>query len=216
VDRLIAGKRAVAVADLLVAPAAIADLSASVLNAVREHHRDQPLSDGLPREEARERIFARAAPAVFDVVLAQLVAGRTLVARDRLALEGHHVSLTPEEARAHGALERVFRDAKLAPPDGAAAASAAGVDPAVADRVFKLLLRERKLVKLDTLLFHADALDGLKSDVRSMKASGGQARVDVAAFKDRYGVSRKYAIPLLEYLDRERVTRRVGDVRVVL
>jgi selenocysteine-specific elongation factor len=40
--------------------------------------------------------------------------------------------------------------------------------------------------------------------------------VDVAEFKNRFGVSRKYAIPLLEYLDRERVTRRVGDVRVVL
>ena len=47
-------------------------------------------------------------------------------------------------------------------------------------------------------------------------APGGRATVDVAAFKDRYGVSRKYAIPLLEYLDRERVTRRTGDVRLVL
>jgi selenocysteine-specific elongation factor len=45
---------------------------------------------------------------------------------------------------------------------------------------------------------------------------GTAAKVDVAAFKERYGVSRKYAIPLLEWLDRERVTRRTGDARVVL
>jgi selenocysteine-specific elongation factor len=63
------------------------------------------------------------------------------------------------------------------------------------------------------LLFHADALMQLKADVRALKAN---ARVDVPAFKERYAITRKYAIPLLEYLDRERVTRRVGDARVVL
>ena len=69
-------------------------------------------------------------------------------------------------------------------------------------------------MKLDTLLFHADALTRLKEDVRGLK--GRDARVDVSAFKERYGITRKFAIPLLEYLDRERVTRRVGDSRVVL
>jgi selenocysteine-specific elongation factor len=81
----------------------------------------------------------------------------------------------------------------------------------------KLLVRRKTLVRLDTLLFHGEALAALKAEVRGLKASGGRdARVDVAAFKARYGISRKYAIPLLEYLDRERVTRRVGDARVVL
>jgi selenocysteine-specific elongation factor len=215
-QRLVALGRAVAVGELLVAPAVIAALSSALLDAVREHHRTQPLSEGLPREEARERIFVRASPAVFDHVLAELVANRKLVARERLALEGHNVSLTPEEARAYRSLEDVFRNAGLAPPDAAAAAASAGIPPAVADRVVKLLLREKKLVKVDTLLFHAAALDTLKSDVRALRTSGGQARVDVTAFKDRYGISRKYAIPLLEYLDRERVTKRVGDARVVL
>ena len=215
VHRLIAAGRATGVDDLLVAPAVLADLSAKLLEAVREHHRAQPLSDGLPREEARERIFARASPPVFDYVLADLVARRLLVARDRLALEGHHVSLTPEETKAYDALDVVFREAKLSPPDGAGAAAAAGIAAGVAERMLKLLLRQRRLVKIDTLLFHAEALETLKADVRQLKA-GGRRRVDVAAFKDRFGISRKYAIPLLEYLDRERVTRRVGDAREVL
>jgi selenocysteine-specific elongation factor len=71
-------------------------------------------------------------------------------------------------------------------------------------------------VKVDTLVFHAAALEALKQDVRALKARGSDARVDVTAFKEKYGITRKYAIPLLEFLDRERITRRVGDSRVVL
>ena len=68
-------------------------------------------------------------------------------------------------------------------------------------------------------MFHQDALVRLKEETRALKAAtaaGGRATVDVASFKTRYGVSRKFAIPLLEYLDRERITRRAGDERIVL
>jgi selenocysteine-specific elongation factor len=211
--RLIAAGRAVAVGDLLVSPAVIGDLAARLLDALRAHHGSQPLSDGLPREEARERLFGRAAPAVFEFVLAELTREGRIVARDRLALAGHQVSLTPEESQAHAAIERLFRDANLAPPDASTIAAAARVPVAVADRMTALLVRQKKLVKLDTLLFHADALAQLKTEVRGL---AGKARIDVPGFKERYGITRKFAIPLLEYLDRERVTRRVGDSRIVL
>ena len=83
--------------------------------------------------------------------------------------------------------------------------------------MLKLLLRQKVLVRIDVLVFHDEALRRLKDDVAGLKASpGAVARIDVAAFKERFGVSRKFAIPLLEYLDRERVTRRMGDTRVVL
>jgi selenocysteine-specific elongation factor len=65
------------------------------------------------------------------------------------------------------------------------------------------------------MLFHTEALERLKREVRALKA-GGEAMVDIGTFKDRYGVSRKYAIPLLEYLDRERVTRRTPAGRLIL
>jgi selenocysteine-specific elongation factor len=103
----------------------------------------------------------------------------------------------------------------LSPPDIATAASTAGIATSVADRVSKLLVRQKTLVKVDTLLFHVQSLDRLKQEVKALKGQGA-AKVDVAGFKERYGVSRKYAIPLLEWLDRERVTRRVGDARVIL
>ena len=86
----------------------------------------------------------------------------------------------------------------------------------MADRISKLLVRQKTLVKVEALLFHADALDRLKQEVRALKGPGAPPTVDVAGFKARYGISRKYAIPLLEWLDRERVTRRAGDARVIL
>jgi len=190
-------------------------LEDQVLAAVAEHHRSNPMSEGLPREEARERIFGLAAPALFDEVLHRLEQTGRLAGRDRLAQPGRGVSLTPEEARAQEALDRVFRDAGFAPPDVAAAAASAGVAVSVAERVSKLLLRQKTLVKVDTLLFHAQSLEKLKQDVKALKKQGS-AKVDVAGFKERYGISRKYAIPLLEWLDRERITRRVGDARVIL
>jgi selenocysteine-specific elongation factor len=73
-----------------------------------------------------------------------------------------------------------------------------------------LLTRQKQLVRLETLFYHPETLERLKADVRTLPS------LDVAVFKTRYGVTRKFAIPLLEYLDRERVTRRVGDKRIVL
>jgi selenocysteine-specific elongation factor len=216
-ERLTSSGQATAVGDLLVATAVLETLSNQVIAALEAHHRAQPLSGGLPREEARERLFGRAAAAVFDHVLAALVTSRQIVARDRLALAAHQLSLTPEEASASDALARVYLEAGLAPPDLASAASVARVSSDLADRVTRLLLRQKTLVKVDVLLFHAEVLTKLKAEVRALKQAGGAtARVDVAAFKERYGISRKFAIPLLEYLDRERVTRRVGDARMVL
>ncbi len=215
-ERLIRAGRATAAGDLLVSPGTLDELGRRLVAAIEAHHAAEPLSEGLPREEARERLFGRAAPAVFDRVLEDLTAAGKIVARDRLSRAGRQVSLSPEESRAQAALEQVYRDAGLAPPDPVAAAAAAGVDARIADRILKLLVRQKTLVKVDTLLFHADALARVKSDVRALKTAGSAPRVDVGAFKERYGISRKFAIPLLEYLDRERVTRRVGEGRVVL
>jgi selenocysteine-specific elongation factor len=90
--------------------------------------------------------------------------------------------------------------------------------PAQVSNIVASLVRQKALVRVEGLVFHEAALARLKAEVTALKqASGGTAvRLDVAAFKERYGMTRKYAIPLLEYLDRERVTRRVGDSRVVI
>jgi selenocysteine-specific elongation factor len=217
VQALIDRAAAVRVGQLLVARPIVERLQASIVAALTEHHRSQPLSEGLAREEARVRLFGRGHPAVFEQVLADLIAARLVVGRDRLALATHHVELSPDAERVRPTIERAFRDAGLAPPDVASIASSSGASPSVVDQVVKLLQRQKVLVKIETLVFHEETLRRLKQDVAAMKASAGaNARIDVQAFKERFGVTRKFAIPLLEYLDRERVTRRVGDARLIL
>jgi selenocysteine-specific elongation factor len=207
---------AVQVGDVLVARPLLERVRRAIVDGLTAHHRSQPLSEGLSREEARVRLFGRGHPAVFDRVLEELIVARLVVGRDRLALASHHVEWSPDAARAREIIEQTFRDAGLAPPDPASLASAIGA-PGVVDQVVKLLLRQKVLVKVDTIVFHDETLRRLKQEVGAMKASvGPDARIDVRAFKERFGVTRKFAIPLLEYLDRERVTRRVGDARLIL
>jgi selenocysteine-specific elongation factor len=89
------------------------------------------------------------------------------------------------------------------------------VDKARAQKLVTLLLRDRVLVKLtDDLVFHQSALNDLRQLIAAQKAK--TPKIDVPTFKDLIGVTRKYAIPLLEYLDQQRVTRRVGDERIII
>ena len=173
----------------------------------------------MPREELRDQLFARGHAAVFDRALADLSAARppAIFVKERVALATHRVELTLEEERARAAIDRAYRDGGLTPPDAAAVAAASGATAPAVDRVLKLLQRRKTLVKVETLLFHEEALTRLKAEMTALKtAEGAAARIDVARFKERFGVTRKFAIPLLEYLDRERVTRRVGESRVLL
>jgi selenocysteine-specific elongation factor len=216
VRRLAGANELAVVGEFLVARAALDAAASRLLDALKAHHAAQPMSEGLHREEARARLMPHAPAAVFDAVVAPLAASGRVIARDRLALAGHAVSLSTEETRVRDALARLYKEGGLAPPDAAAAQAAARADAATVDRITALLVRQRTLVKVDTLVFHAETLESLKAEIRALKTAGGAARIDVASFKERYGISRKFAIPLLEYLDRERVTRRVGESRVLV
>jgi selenocysteine-specific elongation factor len=212
-----AARRVVNAGGVLVAPEVLTRLTDSIVTTLAEHHRAEPLSGGVPREELRGQLFPHGREPVFDRALTDLAAAGRITIRDRVALAAHRVVLSSEEAAARDAIERAFRDSGLKPPDAARVAEGIGAAPGVVDRVLKLLQRQKVLVRVDTLLFHDEALKGLKREVIALKGAGGApARIDVATFKERFGVSRKFAIPLLEYLDRERITRRAGDTRVVL
>ena len=208
----------VSAGDRLVAVRHLKAASDQLLALVAASHRANPMSDGLSREEAREKIFAKVAASIFEKVLDQLKTTKALVGSERLALPTHRPTVAGADDRVRTAIVDAFRTAGLKPPDLAALETAAKAPAAVIEKVMALLLREKVLTRVDTIVFHADALQQLKSEVSALKGSapGGRATLDVAAFKDRYGISRKYAIPLLEFLDRERITRRTGDVRLVL
>jgi selenocysteine-specific elongation factor len=202
--------------NVLVETAVLVRLEQHILETLSHHHSTDPQSGGVPREELRARTFRRGHEGVFNQALARLAEGGQLLVRERIALATHRPSPTDEDTHAREAIEAAVRGRGLAPDDLNAVAAALGIRSDVADRVARLLQRQQALVRIGTLWFHADVLRQLKSDIAAMKRPGIETRIDVAAFKERYGLTRKFAIPLLEYLDRERVTRRSGDSRIVL
>jgi selenocysteine-specific elongation factor len=216
-NQLLAGGRAIQAGELLAGSAALNEARRAAIAALEAHHRQQPTSEGMPREELRTRVFPRSSPAVFERVLEELVRAGVIAGRDRLRLATHRVALSPADQRACDAVERALREAGLRPPDVTALAQAAGVSPAALAPLLQLLQRQRRVIKVEDLVFHPEALESLKAAVSAMKEGArGNATIDVATFKERFSVTRKFAIPLLEYLDRERVTRRVGEKRMIL
>ncbi len=211
------GGTLVVVGERLAASAPVEAACEALLAAVGAYHEGHPLEPGLPREEARERLAKQAGPALFEHVVGALAAEGRLSGGRHLALSTHRIVLTDDEGRVKDRLAELFRRAGLAPPDAAAWARQEGVDGEVADRMLKLLVRDGTVERLDTLVFHRAVLDRLREDVTGLKTGAGDpVRIDVAWFKQRFGITRKFAIPLLEYLDRVRVTRRVGQSRIVL
>ena len=214
----LAASGCVLVHDRLVNAKHLTSAQEGLLKLVASAHKANPMSEGLPREEARGKGFSRVAPAIFERVVDDLKSARQLVGAERLALPTHKATVAGADDQVRLAIIDAFRAGGLKPPDAASVEATVKAPRAVVEKVTTLLLREKVLVKLDTIVFHTDVLRALKEEIAGLKGSapGGRATVDVAAFKDRYGVSRKFAIPLLEYLDRERVTRRTGDVRLVI
>src|SRR4051812_42685601 len=141
--------------DVLVAESVYRRLKQAVVQTLTAHHKSHPLSGGVPREELRAQLFNRGAAAVFDRVLDDLAAGSSpaIFVKDRVALTTHRVELTGDEERARAALDHAYREAGLKPLDQTAMAAAIGTPPALVDRMLKLMLRQKTLVKLDALLF---------------------------------------------------------------
>jgi len=188
---------------------------ADKLEALHEHlklfHRQNPLLAGASKEELRSKFLAGAPPSLMDALLAR---SKTLtVDAETIRLSSHKVALKQDEADATAKIENAFRSGGLATPAVPEVLAKSGVDPARARTLLQLMLRDKRLVRVsDDLVFHASAMESL----RSLLAKKKGAHFAVPEFKDWTGISRKYAIPLLEYLDRERITRRDGDARVVL
>jgi selenocysteine-specific elongation factor len=153
---------------------------------------------------------------VFAFLLTQLSARKKIEVQGELVrLAGRGITMSAEEEKARKTIENAFSSAGLKVPALKEVLAGLPVDRARSQKIVTLLLREGTLVKVsDDLVFHRSALEGLRHRIVAQKSSF--PKMDVAHFKDLTGVSRKYAIPLLEYLDRERVTRRVGDVREIL
>ncbi|HEX9764782.1 MAG TPA: SelB C-terminal domain-containing protein, partial [Candidatus Acidoferrales bacterium] len=219
VETLVAARklRRISVAPLLVAdPTRWSELRAASLAAVDAFHKKEPLLPGLSKEELRERVFAHA-QALFEPLVAELVEKKELeLAGDIVRRPGRAVTLTREEEEARRIIEQAFAKAGLTVPAVKDVLTKTAVEPKHAQKIVNILVREGVLVKVtEDLLFHRTALERLNELLRDYRQKKGE-RIAVPAFKELTGVTRKYAIPLLEHLDRQRMTRRVGDERLIL
>jgi selenocysteine-specific elongation factor len=195
---------------------ALASLRDASVAAVKAFHKRDPLAPGLPMEELRSALFAQVPAEVFRVVTGVLVEGERIERdRDVFRLAGRGTGLTAEDEAVKKKLEQAVRGAGFEAATLADVAARAGIAEARARKFYDLLAREGRLIRLGDLLFHREILDDLKARLRARKAV--DPALDVAAFRELTGgLSRKFTIPLLEWLDRERVTRRVGDRREIL
>jgi len=182
--------------------------SAAIL---RQFHQQNPLLAGMPKADLRSQVLPESPPFLLDALLARssgIVLGGELV---RLA--SHSLVLKDDEQRALTSIERAFESAGLVVPSPAEVLAGSGVEAGRARSLLQLLLREKRLIRVsEDLVFHASALARL----RGLLAAHRGERFSVAEFKMWTGVSRKYAIPLLEHLDREHLTRREDNYRLVV
>ncbi len=200
---------------------------AALRGAIEAHlekfHSANPLMTGIGREELRSRLAVRSGrdlvrPSILLVsaVLQELSAqGKAIAEGEIVRLAGRGIQLTPEEAAAKEQIWKAFEKAGLLVPSAKDVLAGLRVDRARAEKLLRILLKDGTLVKVtDDLIFHASTLARLRDIVARRKTEN--QRIDVSVFKNLTGLTRKYAIPLLEYLDRERVTRREGDERIIL
>jgi selenocysteine-specific elongation factor len=196
--------------------AARGELTRRVLGALDAFHRKEPLQEGIPKEELRARLFARSHADVFRCFLAELAEqGLVRIDRDRIALATHTIALSPPEAALLERIESAFALAGTNPPDLKEVAAQLKSDVRQVEKLLHLLLNLGRIVRIqDGKLFHRRALEDLKKRLWRQRASNPV--IEIGAFKDLSGTSRKNAIPLLEHLDTMRITRREGNRRVIL
>ncbi len=203
----------VRVGDVLIQASAIRGVLQRMVETVSRFQQQNPLVAGMATETLRKSFGA--SDRVFDFALGSLLeAGKLQSAGDLVHLPGRGVVMKNDEAESRKMIEHAFASAGLKVPALKQVLAGLKIDRARGQKIVTLLLREKILIKVsDDLVFHQAALAVLRKDLAAYKLRS--PKIDVAGFKDLTGVSRKYAIPLLEYLDRERVTRREGDQRVI-
>jgi len=188
-----------------------------VSEKVEKFQKENPLLPGISREDLRASLGKRVRPETFRAALEDLIALKKLDAPGELVkTAGSKITLQPEEAKAKDQIEAAFSAAGLAVPSVKEVLAKLAIEAKRSEKLLQILLRERNLVRVSPeLIFHREALAQMKERLAGYKKSKGE-RISVPVFKELTGITRKYAIPLLEYLDRERVTRRTGDERVIL
>ena len=215
-------KKIVGLGPWFVPVAAFEGLINSAEAEVAAFHNKEPLARGMPRELLRERGFSFLPVDVFDGVFSAGAARGTLVAdKETVRLASHRAELSPDENTVNDRILSTYIDAGLEVKklDEVLADATAGTKLTIvqARKFLHRFIDTGKIVKVtDDLYFSRQMIDELRRKIKEFADTTPDRLIDVPKFKEIAGVSRKYAIPLLEYFDREHVTARAGDKRIIL
>ncbi len=198
------------------------NLKTKTLAEIENHHKREPLSKGIMRETLREKLFSHLPLEIFKTTLSSLEKdGKISADKDVVAAKSHNQELSGDEKLIKERLETIYKNAKLEVSnlENALLESISNTKfkKEHARKVFQLLLNSGEIIKItEEFYFSNEAVKELVEKVKVFASTTPDRLIDMAKFKDIAGISRKYAIPLLEYFDREKITRRAGDKRLVL
>jgi selenocysteine-specific elongation factor len=187
----------------------------TIVEEGRRYQERHALRWGPTREEIRAWLRGEASAAIVGEIVEELArAGEVQLRGERVRTGGGEIAFEGKAAAERARIERVYKEAQCAPPGTAEVVAQAG-DRALASDVVNALLDLEVLVKVTPeMLVHREAMETLRAALRKIAARDGV--ISLAALRDETGLSRKFSVPLLEHLDARRVTRREGDVRVLL
>jgi selenocysteine-specific elongation factor len=184
-----------------------------IVKTTGQYHKDFPLKVGLFKEELRSRTTGANNQKLFNYVVNQLTQEGTIVQeKEVVRLKEHRVTLAEDQVKARAKLEATYLQSGLQPPYFKELKEKFPVG--IGFDVLEVLLKEGVLVKIkEDLCFHHSAIQGLEQRLVEFLKKNGE--ITTPQFKDLTNVSRKFAIPLIEYFDRTQLTVRVGDSRVL-
>jgi selenocysteine-specific elongation factor len=189
------------------------ELKIQIIRLIKDFHKREALQAGINREEVREKLGFT--PEIFKLVLERLAAENLVVSqKDLLRLASHQISLSGEDEKIKNQMETKFKEVAFQARTYEEVAKEFQVDANKFRRIYQLLVNEQKLLKITDFIFHKEAINEIVRRIKEQKSKN--TKLDVATFKDLTGLSRKYAIPILEYLDTQKITRRVGNDREIL
>ena len=178
-------------------------------------HSGHPLRAGIRRDELRLQVDGGPPPEVYEQGIEHLLQMGALKADGPLlSTADHRIRLTPEQDGLRASIRGLIQEGKTAPPDLQELSSKVADDPEAVRAVVAAMQTMGDLVRLEeSLLFDPDVLAGVERELVGYLKTHG--RIEVSAFRDLVGTTRKYAVPLLNYFDNRGVTVRAGDVRVL-
>jgi selenocysteine-specific elongation factor len=189
-------------------------LGEEAVAALTAFHAREPLRPGMSKEELRTRLGGVEERVFLHLLDRVVAAGAMAVERDKVRLATHQVRLDPRQQATVDRLETEFRQAGVTPPTLEEAFAKLQLTRSDERALAQVLLEGRRLVRVrEGLYFHAEPLR--EAQVRVIAFLRERREITPQDMKELLGISRKYAIPLLEYLDAQRVTVRVGDRRVL-